>query len=706
MDSNRAEIASAEHLPEVPCILADALNALQDNIAIVNNEGRILAVNRSWRRFAERNGPVVGNVHEGADYFKVCRDAQGDDAQTAQAFLKGIQAVLCGDRDEFALEYPCHSPDRQRWFRATVTAFARADRKLALVSHNDITQRKLAEDALARSEQLYRTIFQASGNAMLIFREDGTIVQVNPQFEEITGYPRHEVEGLLNWRNLIAAQDQPGMERLNQELWSRTDTAPVNAEIRFTSRQGQIRYALMAASRIVGTPNSIAFLTDFTIRRAMNQALLEGQSKLTRQHDELQRLFSQVEQIKKEWELTLDCLGDIVVLTDSNGCIKRCNRALKDFTGKKYGELIGRPLNEVLGSFEVSTQEFDYEGVEMCDLASGRHLIARTYPLRDISESETGTVLTLHDITRVKQITGDLAKANQDLEIKRRELQKAYDELAASQQRILQQEKMASIGQLAAGVAHEINNPIGFITSNLGTMEKYWRRLSEFLNDQAKALRPDSVLSDDMARKRKSLKIDYILSDVPNLLNESMEGADRVKKIVQDLKSFSRMDDGQPKPGDLVQCLDSTINIVWNELKYKAELVRDFSELPLVVCHAQQLNQVFLNLLVNAAHALKDRGTITVSTRRDDAWVYIAVRDTGCGIEPQNLGRLFDPFYTTKPVGEGTGLGLAIAYEIVKKHGGDIDVESTPGLGSTFTVRLPCRNGFEQAETITGEGNT
>lgn len=673
-------------------LLAAAFDALSDNMAVVDASGRIIAVNRSWRRFAEENGPVSGNVHENADYFGVCQRADGEDSADAQAFLGGINAVLSGTCNEYSLEYPCHSPERKRWFRGTVTPLLHAGQTYALVCHSNITERKLAEKALTHSEQLYRTIFQASGNSMLIFSQDGTIIRVNPQFEEMTGYARHMVENLKNWRQFLLSQDLPGLEKLSRALWAREDSTPINAEIRFVTREGHIRHALMSVSRIIDTPHSIAFLTDFTVRRNMNQVLLENQNKLSRQHEDLRQVFRQVEIIKKEWELTLDCLEDIVVLTDKNGHIKRCNKALKIFTGKDYADLIGMPLNDLLGGFEVSAQEFHHEGVEMCDLTTGRHLIARTYPFNDVDEDQTGTVLTLHDVTWIKHVTHELARANLKLKSKSHELQKAYDDLANSQQRILQQEKMASIGQLAAGVAHEINNPIGFITSNLGTLEKYIRRLCDYLESQTAAILPEGDTAEQLAHMRKTLKIDYILNDIPSLLSESLDGADRVKKIVQDLKSFSRSDDTEPKPADLVQCLDSTINIVWNELKYKAELVRDFQELPPVVCHAQQLNQVFMNLLVNAAHAIKERGIIKVSTRKDDSWVLISISDNGCGIEPKNLSRLFDPFFTTKPIGQGTGLGLAIAYDIVKKHKGDIDVETKLDVGTTFTVRLPYKD--------------
>ncbi|WP_429884337.1 PAS domain-containing sensor histidine kinase [Geoalkalibacter halelectricus] len=661
------------------------LDSLPDHIAIVNAQGEILAVNQGWRRFAEQNGPVRGNVNEGANYFAVCRAVEGEDAETANAFVLGIQAVLSGERKDFALEYPCHSPDQQRWFIGRVSHLEGFGESLVVVSHRDITARRLAEESLRVSETLYRTIFETSGHALLTITAEGLILHVNPQFESMTGYRRDEVEGIMNWRTFIAPADLPTMERYNEELWARGDATPVNAEIRFFNRQGQARYALMAASRLIGTPHSIVFLTDFTLRRAMNEALLENQTKLFRQHQELHRLFRQVEDIKKEWEQTLDCLEDVVVLTDAEGRIRRCNSALRRLVGEDFEQLRDLPLADLLADFTVLAGDAGGSGVELYDPGGARYFLARTYSFAAGDQAPTGSVVTVQDITRIRRITADLARANQELEAKRRELQHAYDDLRAGQQRILQQEKMASIGQLAAGVAHEINNPIGYVSSNLGTLDKYLRRLSEFLSLQAR----DANVGEELAAARRNLKVNAILDDLPDLLAESLEGTQRVKKIVQDLKNFSRLDSGEPVAADLVQVLESTVNIVWNEIKYKAELVRDFEALPPLVCHPQQLGQVFMNLLVNAAQAIDKRGTIHLSTRRRGAWVEVAVSDDGSGIAPEHHAKLFDPFFTTKEVGQGTGLGLSIAYEIVKKHGGEILVESVPGQGATFTVRLP-----------------
>lgn len=255
---------------------------------------------------------------------------------------------------------------------------------------------------------------------------------------------------------------------------------------------------------------------------------------------------------------------------------------------------------------------------------------------------------------------------------------------------LMQQEKMASIGQLSAGIAHEINNPTGFIMSNLRTFGKYGDRLVEFIREQGKAVDelPQDV-RDRLFARRKELKVDYIINDLRNIVRESLEGAERIKKIVQDLKNFSRMDQSELSMADINAGIESTINIVWNELKYKATLVKELGDLPRVRCNAGQLNQVFMNILVNAAHAIEQQGQIRVRTWTESGRIKVSIADTGCGIPPDKLGRIFEPFFTTKEVGKGTGLGLSIAYDIIKKHNGTIEVASEVGKGTTFMITIP-----------------
>ena len=320
---------------------------------------------------------------------------------------------------------------------------------------------------------------------------------------------------------------------------------------------------------------------------------------------------------------------------------------------------------------------------------------------RAIEQSPATIVITKEDITERRSIEAELHKSRLDLEGKHIELEKAYSELKNAQLQIFQQEKMASIGQLAAGVAHEINNPMGFISSNLSTLNKYIDRLTEFIAaaDQTLNECAGNRASDRLNDVRKRLKIDYVLDDARLLIAESQDGASRVRRIVQDLKSFSRVDHVEQAMINLNEALETTINIAWNEIKYVAEINREFGDIPDILCFPQQLNQVFLNLLINAAHAMEGRqGSITVHTWSQAGSVFVSVTDTGCGIPDEIRQRIFEPFFTTKEVGKGTGLGLSISYDIIRKHGGEITVASEVGQGTRFIVKLPIAATLQKEE--------
>jgi two-component system NtrC family sensor kinase len=309
------------------------------------------------------------------------------------------------------------------------------------------------------------------------------------------------------------------------------------------------------------------------------------------------------------------------------------------------------------------------------------------------------------EITAIKRAEEDLRATNEQLEIrvaertaelvkKQEEQRKLIAELHAAQGQLLQSEKMASIGQLAAGVAHEINNPIGYVSSNLGTLEKYIRdilSLVETFESGEKDYLPGSNIPGKILALKEKLDLEFLKEDISSLMTESKDGITRVRKIVQDLKDFSHVDEAEWQWTNLHNGLDSTLNIVWNELKYKAEVVKEYGDLPEVECFSSQINQVFMNLLVNAAHAIETRGTITIRTGHEGEQAWVEISDTGKGISPEHINRIFDPFFTTKPVGQGTGLGLSLSYSIMQKHHGNIEVRSEQGKGTTFRVSLPIK---------------
>lgn len=267
-------------------------------------------------------------------------------------------------------------------------------------------------------------------------------------------------------------------------------------------------------------------------------------------------------------------------------------------------------------------------------------------------------------------------------------------QLKLSQSQIIQQEKMAVIGQLAAGVAHEVNNPVGFISSNLATLKKYIDRLTNFIQAQDEVLgeNKESEAYRNLKEIRRKLKVDYLLDDIGELVSESLEGTERIKKIVQDLKNFSRMDAEAKSLANINDSIESALNIVWNELKYKCTINKELGELPLSLCYPQKLSQVFMNILVNAGHAIKEKGEITIRSWHEKDCNRVDISDNGSGMPEEVKTRIFEPFYSTKAPGKGTGLGMSIAAEIVQKHGGKIELESQVGEGTTFHIYLPVRD--------------
>lgn len=298
----------------------------------------------------------------------------------------------------------------------------------------------------------------------------------------------------------------------------------------------------------------------------------------------------------------------------------------------------------------------------------------------------------LSSTIRYAQVFASKINAISELEKRRQEQQTLITKLEEAQNQLLQSEKLASIGQLAAGVAHEINNPIGFVNSNLGSLEHYVadliRLIEAYIQAEINGFSAQNLAA--IAQIKSEVEFDFLRDDIRELVRESRDGLDRVKRIIQDLKDFSRVDQ---KPvwqsADINRCLESTLNVAANELKHKAEVIRDFGQIPEVECLASQINQVFLNMMVNAAQAIKERGTIRITTGSENDWVWIEFADTGSGIAPEHLHRVFEPFFTTKAVGKGTGLGLSLSYSIVARHNGRIEVESEVGEGATFRIWLP-----------------
>ena len=399
----------------------------------------------------------------------------------------------------------------------------------------------------------------------------------------------------------------------------------------------------------------------------------------------------------------LNTMAEGVLGLDRELRITSANRSAEHLLGWTSEELIGRQVSDLLqarqrdgGVHPESGSPFAWlkdrgelyfiEGVFL--RKDGRtvdlEISALALPQKD---SETYAIVLLGDIAERKESQAALLKAFADRDTLNQVLETA-------QGRLLQAEKMASVGHLAAGVAHEINNPIGFVSSNLHTLKEQVADLLSVLSayQQAEtALSAFPNLLDAINTAKDAADLGFLQQDMNNLIDESLEGVGRVRTIVDNLKDFSRVDSADWQYVSLENGLESTLKMLGNEIRGKAEIVRRYCSQPQIECIASQINQVFMNLLLNAAQAIEQSGTITLRTGFDQSEAWVEIEDSGRGIQPEHLEKIFEPFFTTQPIGKGTGLGLSLAYGIIRHHHGSLVASSTLGKGSVFRITLPRR---------------
>jgi PAS domain S-box-containing protein len=423
-------------------------------------------------------------------------------------------------------------------------------------------------------------------------------------------------------------------------------------------------------------------------------------------------------------QTVFDALPEEIICVDQNVNLVSINKAGLKIMKGGFSEIIGQPcctLAEGSGTkfYKKSIKKAVRSGIESQELNAvidryrdkerGEVIKERTViPIMDDSGKVQNIVIVSRDISEAQKRNDEIQSLNQDLENlsselinKNKKLENALENLERTQAQMVQSEKMASIGQLAAGVAHEINNPTSFVSSNLKSLTDYqdemnrliegYRSLKEALQALPAGQLPEAVsaLVKQVENIESDIDIEFILEDIGELIGDCREGTERIKKIVEDLKNFAHPGEEKMSETDINAGLESTLNVVNNELKYKATVVKEFGNLPVVSGFPQQLNQVFMNILVNAGQAIEKSGEIRIKTDLVDDMVEVRISDTGCGIPEEHRSRIFDPFFTTKEVGKGTGLGMNIAFSIVKKHKGNIRVESAVGKGTTFIIRLP-----------------
>jgi two-component system, NtrC family, sensor kinase len=568
----------------------------------------------------------------------------------------------------------------------------------------------------------------------ILLHRGGRILFANKAMSRLTGFSPDELSEKDFWAFFPSSVSgticNQGRERLHGEH------PTVRYETVIVTKRGEERWIELAVCQenIEGERTIVCNFIDVTERKRAEAAQKQAQQLLTQiiDGDPVPTLVINAEHIITHW-----------------------NHACEQVSGLSAAEMVGtrkqwlafypaeRPIMaDLIVSGEIDNIVTLYGNKMLCrspvikdayeaeDFFSqmgehGRWLSFTAAPLRNARGEVIGAIETMQDITERKNAETELLRMQADLEAKvvmrteqlqqakatleediaRREtaegeLLKRYAELTElncllqeAQQQLVQSEKMASIGQLAAGVAHEINNPIGYVSSNIRSLKGYVGQILELLDiyEAHESALPAAHLAKIQTAKHAA-DFEFLREDIRQLLGESEEGTERVRKIVQDLRDFSRSETTRDwQAVDVRHGLDSTLNIASNEIKYKADVVREYADTPLVECLPSQLNQVFMNLFVNAAQSMPDsrRGTITVRTGLAGESVWIEVADDGAGIPAAIVDKIFDPFFTTKPVGKGTGLGLSLSYGIVQKHNGRISVSSTPGVGTTFRITLP-----------------
>jgi len=325
-----------------------------------------------------------------------------------------------------------------------------------------------------------------------------------------------------------------------------------------------------------------------------------------------------------------------------------------------------------------------------------RHLLTTRQQLdAEVANVKASNARLAAEIEQRTLAENALQQLNETLEMRVQErtatLEKLNHELKENQAKILHQDKMACIGQVAAGIAHDINNPVGFVSHNLLIFQRYLQRFEQFIALQEGLIKTkaDDDLQRGWLKNRRDFKISEIFQELPEMLEECRDGTTRITQIVQGLRTFSRQDTPRHQLTDLHQCLDSTLALLRHELGDKIRVIRDYGDLPQRYCYSEQIKQVFMNLLINAAQASEAGGEIRIRSWTADQQIFISISDTGCSIAPEQLTQIFEPFYTTKPIGVGTGLGLSIVYDIVSRHQGEVKVTSQLGVGTTFTLQFP-----------------
>lgn len=545
----------------------------------------------------------------------------------------------------------------------------------------ELSRAEILSELKAEQENVVRYM-DVAAVILLVLGSDGRVVRINRKGCEILGCKEEEVVGKVWSDNFLPGRVRPVMEAILERV---RNNDVVDSE--YYESPVSVGYG---KERLIAWRNVFLRNDDNKI----NGILCSGED-ITEQRAAAEQLaFKNI-----LLSVQAEAANDGILIIDRDERIILINRRFLELMNlsKELAEQgMDGPVMLAVMDRVVDPKEYwkkvrylyehrEEKSIDEIVLKDGKVLDRFTSPMLGENGRYYGRVWYFHDSTARKKAAEDLKRA--------------YEDLKSVQAQLVQSEKMASVGQLAAGVAHEINNPAAFVLGNLDALKQYIDGLVMLI---AKYTAMEQYLKENSDEKARQLlaeinqvkdqrQIEAVLQDLPSLTDQSIDGVRRIKKIVADMRSFVHSDEGKRQQADVRELIDAALNIVWNEIKFKVQIVKEYAEVPLVPCYPQLLTQVFLNLLINAAQAMTDKGQVVIRTCVEGEALIVMISDTGCGMSEEVMQRIFEPFFTTKPVGQGTGLGLSLAYNIIKQHRGEIGVSSRPGEGSLFTIRLPLK---------------
>ena len=677
------------------------LDGLSSHIAIVDGNGIIETVNRAWRMFAEENPPVRGNVCEGADYLATCDTAIGSDSDIARSAAEGIRGVLQGQTARFTIEYPCHSPEVQRWFALRVTPLPGPGPVRAIVAHENITERRQAEDAvqeahralerrveertaelasanraleaeiarrqsvedsLRLSEERYRIVAEFTYDWEYWEAPDGTLEYISPSCERVTGYSATEFRSNPALIRSLAHPDDPGrLANHRHAVPSGADEEDYHELVFPILTKNGGKCWISHICRKVYNSDGV-----YLGRRACNRDITERELALEKLVDS-ERLFRQLaDNIHELFFLVAAGSGDLLYASPAVESILGVARdRLPANIDVLFAGIVERDRQRLGITTRWILREWglDEEFQILRPDGETRWLRLRTFPIRDERQA----------LYRVAGIAADVSGHKQ-----------AAEKEQEHARQLQQADKMASLGVLVAGVAHEINNPNNFIMLSGPILRQVWEDVRPILDEYYAA-------NGDF--KMGGINFSRMSTRVPKLHDGIENGSRRIQRIVADLKNYARLDAyGYDQPVDVNQVVRDAVSLMETLV---ARSTDRFSFVPApkqvrILGNGQRLEQVIINLIQNGCEALGSRDSaleIRVTVAAEGC--VVCVRDEGKGIPASEMSRLTDPFYTTKRESGGTGLGLAVSAGIVKEHGGRLEFESEVGKGTTVRVVLP-----------------